>query len=107
MNIEILNDQAARNDRGVLLRSIDRETIRVEYEGRTLDLSVDRAPDSYGFHLPSSPVWSDGGTIPDATMELIMDSVVEIHRHQGDPGRVLDQRSTINGSFRNEGVCAA
>ncbi|WP_328468028.1 hypothetical protein OHA21_50650 [Actinoplanes sp. NBC_00393] len=83
MAVEELNSQESRNDRGVLLRSVDRETMQVEYQGRTLDLDVDRAPGSYGFYLPSDPFWNDGTSISEETMSLIKDSIREIRGHKG------------------------
>jgi hypothetical protein len=35
-------NQEAQHDSGMILRSIDRETMQVEYQGQTLTLDVDR-----------------------------------------------------------------
>jgi hypothetical protein len=81
MAVRELRSQEAQNDAGVILRSVDRETMQVEYRGRTLDFMVDRAPNDYGVYLPAEATWADGTPIDDGTLALLRDAIVEIMRH--------------------------
>jgi hypothetical protein len=81
MAVRDLLSQAAQNDAGVILRSVDRQTMRVEYEGRALNFVVDRAPHDYGVYLPANPTWNDGTPIDQGTLALLKDAIVEILRH--------------------------
>ena len=81
MAVRELRSQEAQNDAGVILRSVNRETMQLEYQGRTLNIGVDRAPNDYGVYLPADPVWSDGTPIDLGTLALLRDAIVEILRH--------------------------
>jgi len=83
MGVRELRSQEAQHDSGVILRSVDRETMQVEYQGRTLDLDVDRAPGDYAFYLPAAPTWDDGSPIPADTIDLIKNAITEIERFWG------------------------
>jgi hypothetical protein len=81
MAVRDLRSQEAQNDAGVILRSVDRQSMQVEYQGRTLTFVVDRAPNSYGAYLPVNPTWNDGTPIDQGTVALLKDAIVEILRH--------------------------
>ena len=80
MAVRELRSQEAQNDAGVILRSVDRETMQLEYQGRTLNVGVDRAPNNYG-QLPATPAWNDGTPVDQGTLALLKDAIVEILRH--------------------------
>jgi hypothetical protein len=81
MAVRELRSQEAQNDAGVILRSVDRESMQLEYQGRTLNVGVDRAPHDYGVYLPATPAWNDGTPIDPDTFALLKDAIVEILRH--------------------------
>ena len=81
MAVRELRSQEAQNDAGVILRSVNRETMQLEYQGRTLNIGVDRAPNDYGVYLPANPVWSDGTPIDQGTLAQLRDAIVEIMRY--------------------------
>jgi hypothetical protein len=81
MAVRELRSQEAQNDAGVILRSVDRETMQLEYQGRTLNVGVDRAPNDYGVYLPANPAWNDGTPVDQGTLALLKDAIVEILRH--------------------------
>ena len=81
MAVRELRSQEAQNDAGVILRCIDRQTMQVEFQGRTLDFPVDRAPNDYGVYLPADATWADGTPIDAGTLDLLRDAIVEIMRH--------------------------
>ena len=83
MGVRELRSQEAQNDAGVILRSLDRETMQVEYQDRTLNLAVDRAPGDYAFYLPARPMWNDGTPVTPDALALIKDAITEIERHWG------------------------
>jgi hypothetical protein len=83
MGVRELRSQEAQHDSGVILRSIDRDTMQVEYQGRRLNLPVDRAPGDYAFYLPADPRWDDGSPIRADTVDLIKNAITEIERHWG------------------------
>ena len=82
MAVRDLQSQEAETDNGVILRSIDRWTMEVEYRHQVLNLPVERG-ETYCFYLPESPRWNDGSAVPAATLELLKSAVVEIQRHWG------------------------
>ena len=75
MAVRELRSQEAQNDAGVILRSVNRETMQLEYQGRTLDFAVDRAPNDYGVYLPPDPTWNDGTPIDQGTRTLLKDGI--------------------------------
>ena len=81
MAVRELRSQEAQNDAGVILRSVDRETMQLEYQGRRLNIGVDRAPNDYGVYLPAHPAWNDGTPVDQGTLALLKDAIVEILRH--------------------------
>ncbi|MEV6306285.1 hypothetical protein AB0M02_43225 [Actinoplanes sp. NPDC051861] len=83
MGVQDLDSQAARTDTGVLLQSLDRETMRLEFAGHTMNLPVERGLLSYGFYLPLSPQWSDGAPISPNDLTVIKQAIVEIQKHWG------------------------
>lgn len=83
MGVKELDSQAARTDTGVVLLSVDRETLRAEYRGRSVLLPVDRGVGSHGIYLPRVPAWDDGEPIPGEELAVIKDGVVEILRYWG------------------------
>ncbi|GIE34198.1 hypothetical protein Ait01nite_072430 [Actinoplanes italicus] len=83
MGVQELDSQAARTDTGVVLLSVDRETMRAEYRGRNVILPVDRGIGSHGIYLPRVPAWDDGEPIPAEDLAVIKDAVVEVLRHWG------------------------
>jgi hypothetical protein len=83
MGVENIRSQAARTDTGVVLRSVDRETLRADYRGRSMILPVDRGIGSHGIYLPAIPAWEDGEPIPAADLTVIKDAVVEVLRYWG------------------------
>jgi hypothetical protein len=83
VGVHEIRSQEAQNDAGVILRSIDRETMQVEYQGRRLNLPVDRAPGDYAFYLPADPRWDDGTRISADSLDLVKTAITEIERHWG------------------------
>ena len=83
MGVEEIHSQEARTDPGVVLRCVDRETLRADYQGRSVVLPVDRGVGSHGIYLPVVPSWDDGEPIPAADLAVIKDAVVEVLRHWG------------------------
>jgi hypothetical protein len=83
MGVRELRSQEAQHDSGVILRSVDRDTMQVDYQGRRLNLPVDRAPGDYAFYLPTDPRWDDGSPIPAETIDLIKNAITEIEHHWG------------------------
>ncbi|GGN34096.1 hypothetical protein FHR83_006071 [Actinoplanes campanulatus] len=83
MGVEEIRSQAARTDTGVVLRSVDRETLRADYRGHSMVLPVDRGIGSYGVYLPRVPVWDDGEPIAADDLAVIRAAVVEVLEHWG------------------------
>ncbi|MEV0901222.1 hypothetical protein [Actinoplanes sp. NPDC049802] len=83
MGVHDIASQAARTDTGVIVRNVDRETMRADYRGRSMILPVDRGVGSDGVYLPRAPVWDDGEPIDPEDLAVIKDAVVEILRHWG------------------------
>ncbi|MEU8237313.1 hypothetical protein AB0C07_03605 [Actinoplanes missouriensis] len=83
MAVHEIRSQAARTDSGVLLRTVDRETMRVEFRGRVMHVPVDRGLGSYGFYLPVAPTWDDETAVSSEDLELVKAAIVEIQRHWG------------------------
>ncbi|WP_229067766.1 hypothetical protein [Actinoplanes sp. DH11] len=83
MAVHDIRSQAARTDTGVLLRTVDRETMRVEYEGHVMHVPVDRGLHAYGFYLPPSPTWDDSSSISAGDLTVVKAAIVEIQRHWG------------------------
>jgi hypothetical protein len=78
VTVERLGNQSARNDAGVTLSSRDRDTMRVDYDGCTLIVPVDRAPGSYGVYLAPIPNWTDGTVVPPDVLVVLRAGIVEI-----------------------------
>ena len=55
--------------------------MQVEYQGRPLNLPVDRAPGDYAFYLPANPRWDDGNSIPAEIVDLIKHAITELLHH--------------------------
>lgn len=83
MSVEEIQSQAARTDTGVVLRSVDRETLRADYLGRSVVLPVDRGVGSHGIYLPVAPRWDDGEPIRAVDLAVIKAAVIEVLRHWG------------------------
>jgi hypothetical protein len=83
MGVQELDSQAARTDTGVVLLSVDRETLRADYRGHSVLLPVDRGIGSYGIYLPRVPAWDDGEPIPAEDLAVLKDAVVEVLRYWG------------------------
>ncbi|MEU4618458.1 hypothetical protein AB0G04_00570 [Actinoplanes sp. NPDC023801] len=83
MSVHEIRSQAARTDTGVVLRSVDRETLRADYRGRSMVLPVDRGIGSHGVYLPRIPVWDDGEPIPAEDLAVIKDGVAEVLLYWG------------------------
>ncbi|GLY05233.1 MULTISPECIES: hypothetical protein [Actinoplanes] len=83
MGVHDIRSQAARTDTGVTLRSVDRETMRVEYAGHGMTLPVDRGMESCGFYLTATPHWDDGSAVPSEDLAVVKEAIVEIQRHWG------------------------
>ncbi|MFC7530401.1 hypothetical protein [Actinoplanes sp. GCM10030250] len=83
MGVENIRSQAARTDNGVVLRNVDRETMRVEYGGRVMDVQVERGVERSGIYLPPSPTWNDGEVVEEETLVLIKGAIVEIQEYWG------------------------
>jgi hypothetical protein len=78
-----IRSQAARTDTGVLLRTVDRETMLVEFGGRVMHVPVDRGVESYGFYLPAVPTWDDSDEVSAEDLAVVKAAIVEIQRHWG------------------------
>lgn len=83
MGIQELGSQSAQTDTGVVLRSVDRETLRADYRDRSMLLAVDGGPVSYGIYLPRVPTWDNGDPIATGDLAVIKEAVVEVLRHWG------------------------
>ncbi|MFC4067109.1 hypothetical protein [Actinoplanes subglobosus] len=83
MGVEDIRSQEARTDTGVVLRSVDRETLRADYRGRSIVLPVDRGAGSHGIYLPAVPAWDDGEPVEAADLSVVKEAVVEVLRHWG------------------------
>jgi hypothetical protein len=83
MAVRDLRSQEAQNDAGVIVRGVDRETMQLEHQGRTLNFGVDRAPGSYGIYLAARPVWNDGTAVDAAELPVLRAAIVEILGHWG------------------------
>lgn len=96
MGIERIASQAARTDTGVLLRSVDRETMRAEYRGHTLTLPVGRGLRSYGVYLSPTPRWDDGALIPADELATVKAGIAEILHHWKSATELLTLPPTGN-----------
>ncbi|MEU4691746.1 hypothetical protein [Actinoplanes sp. NPDC023714] len=83
MAVHEIRSQAARTDSGVLLRTVDRETMLVEFRGHAMHLPVDRGLHSYGFYLPPAPMWDDESAVSAGDLVVVKEAIVEIQRHWG------------------------
>lgn len=83
MGIQELGSQSAQTDTGVVLRSVDRETLRADYRDGSMLLAVDGGLASYGVYLPRVPTWDNGDPVPARDLAVIKEAVVEILRHWG------------------------
>ena len=83
MGVHELRSQAARTDSGVILQSVDRETMQVRYGGRVMDVQVERGIESYAFYFPPSPLWDDGLPIGDEELDVIKQAIVEVQGFWG------------------------
>jgi hypothetical protein len=81
--VEEIRSQAARTDTGVMLRTVDRETMLVEFGGHVMHVPVDRGLGSYGFYLPAVPVWDDSVEVSEGDLAVVKAAIVEIQRHWG------------------------
>ncbi|MDI6105002.1 hypothetical protein QLQ12_41100 [Actinoplanes sp. NEAU-A12] len=93
MGIQELGSQSARTDTGVVLRSVDRETLRADFRDRSMLVAVDGGLTSYGVYLPRVPTWDDGDPVPEEDLAVIKEAVVEILRHWGFATEFI----TLNG----------
>jgi hypothetical protein len=73
----------AENDAGVIMRSVGREAMQLEYRGRRLKVDVDRAPGNYGVYLPHDPRWEDGVPVEADLLPILRAAIVEIFDHWG------------------------
>lgn len=83
MAVHEIRSQVARTDSGVLLRTVDRDTMLVEYHGHAMHLPVERGLISYGFYLPAAPTWDDASPVSPSDLDLVKAAIVEIQRHWG------------------------
>lgn len=95
MAVRDLRSQEAENDADVIVRSLDRQTMQAEYQGRTLDFAVDRALGVYAIHLPTAPVWNDGTPVSDRARALVKDAITEILRHWNTRAEFLDDHPRL------------
>jgi hypothetical protein len=80
MSVRELENQVAQHDSGVIVRNAGRDAVKVDYEGRTLTLDVDRGLSTDYFYLPSSMSWDDGTPVPVETVDRILQIVTEVER---------------------------
>jgi hypothetical protein len=78
VSVRKIYNQEAQHDSGMILRSIDHETMQVEHQGHTLTLDVDRGLKGELFYLPAALHWDDGAPIPSEIAELIKPAITEI-----------------------------
>ncbi|WP_430781297.1 hypothetical protein [Actinoplanes sp. G11-F43] len=83
MGVHELGSQSARTDTGVVVRSVDRETLRTEYRGRSMPLPVDQGLGSLGVYLPRTPLWDDGQPVAAEDLVVVREAVTEVLRHWG------------------------
>jgi len=83
MAVHEISSQAARTDTGVVVRGVDRETLRADYRDRSMPLGVDNGLRSYGIYIPRTPRWDDGDPVSAEDLTVIKDAVVEVLRHWG------------------------
>lgn len=83
MGVRALGSQSAQTGTGVVVRSVDRETLRADYRGRSLPLPVDRGLRSLGVYLPQTPIWDDGEPIATDDLNVIRVAVVDVLRYWG------------------------
>lgn len=83
MGVHELGSQSARTETGVVVHSVDRETLRTEYRGRSMPLPVDQGLESIGVYLPHPPFWDDGSPITADDLVVVRNAVTEILRHWG------------------------
>lgn len=83
MGVHELGSQSARTDTGVVVRSVDRETLRADYRDRSMPLAIDRGLTSYGVYLPRVPSWDDGEPVEGDDLSLIKEAVVDVLRYWG------------------------
>ena len=83
MAVHDIRSQVARTDSGVVLKTVDRETMLVEFGGHAMHLPVDRGLVSYGFYLTAVPVWDDSLPVSTGDLTVVKAAIVEIQRHWG------------------------
>ena len=83
MGIQELGSQSAQTDTGVVLRSVDRETLRADFRDGSMLLAIDGGPVSYGVYLPRVPTWDNGDPVVEEDLAVIKEAVAEVLRHWG------------------------
>ncbi|BBH65120.1 hypothetical protein ACTI_18050 [Actinoplanes sp. OR16] len=83
MAVHDIRSQVARTDSGVVLKSVDRETMLVSFRGHSMHLPVDRGMVSYGFYLSPAPTWDDDSAVSAPDLAVVKQAIVEIQRHWG------------------------
>jgi hypothetical protein len=83
MSVRKIENQMAEHDSGAIVRNAGRDAVKVDYQGRTLTLDVERGLDTDYFYLPVSMTWDDGTPVPAETVEQVKDIVAEVERFWG------------------------
>lgn len=83
MGVHELGSQSARTDTGVVVRSVDRETLRTDYRGRSMPIPVDQGLESVGVYLPRTPHWDDGYEVTADDLTVLREAVTDVLRHWG------------------------
>ncbi|SDT75367.1 hypothetical protein [Actinoplanes derwentensis] len=83
MGVHELGSQSARTDTGAVVRSAGRETLRIDYRGRTMPVPVDQGLGSLGVYLPRAPRWEDGEPVAVDDLAVVREAVVEVLRFWG------------------------
>ncbi|HWS32876.1 MAG TPA: hypothetical protein VN408_09050 [Actinoplanes sp.] len=83
MGVHELGSQSARTDTGVVVYSVDRETLRTEYRGRSMPLPVDQGLGSIGVYLPQTPLWDDGEPVAPDDLTVLRTAVADVLRYWG------------------------
>ena len=83
MSVHELRSQAARTDTGVMLQTVDRDTMRVDYAGHVMHVPVERGLEGYGFYFPPVPTWDDEEPVSVPDLSVVKAAIVEIQQHWG------------------------
>lgn len=83
MGVRALDSQSARTGTGVVVRSVDRETLRADYRGRSMALPVDQGLRSIGVYLFRTPRWDGGEPLSVDDLAVIREAVVDVLRFWG------------------------